>query len=40
MDKRGAPPIVQVALCVDDVSEAVRFYVDGLGFADAGGKAI
>jgi catechol 2,3-dioxygenase-like lactoylglutathione lyase family enzyme len=34
------PPIVQVALCVDDVSEAVRFYVDGLGFADAGGKAI
>lgn len=43
MDSGGAvtaPPIVQVALCVDDVSEAVRLYVDGLGFADAGGKAI
>jgi catechol 2,3-dioxygenase-like lactoylglutathione lyase family enzyme len=43
VDKGSAvtePPIVQVALCVDDVSEAVRLYVEALGFADAGGKAI
>lgn len=34
------PRIAQIALCTADVSEAVRLYVDGLGLADAGGKAL